>query len=118
MAGVQGIVRPGLQEGLPSREGMAQHEAGRAVTAALLRQGSLAAGKQPLLEAVERVSIVPRGRWANSPPAPHPVAASGSHGSGPCCNAMRSCMKARTLLEAGAAAGLMLHSRFAPRPTS
>ena len=61
---VQGIVRSGLREGLPSRRCMAIHEAGRALTATLLRQQALQAGAMPKLEAVERVSIIPRGRSA------------------------------------------------------
>ena len=59
---LQGIVRSGLREGLPSRRCMAIHEAGRALTATLLRQQALQAGTTPKLEAVERVSIIPRGR--------------------------------------------------------
>ena len=55
-------MRAGLREGLPSRRCMAIHEAGRALTATLLRQQALLAGSVPKLEAVERVSIIPRGR--------------------------------------------------------
>lgn len=44
------------------RRRLALHEMGKALVATVLRQRYLAAGREPHLEAVERVTIVPRGR--------------------------------------------------------
>lgn len=62
---MQGVRRPGLPPHLRMRYCMALHEAGRALTATLLRRQRLSQGLEPHLEKVERVSIVARGRCAS-----------------------------------------------------
>lgn len=58
---LQGIRRPALPDRFPIKRSMAVHEAGTAIIASLLHQ------KAQRIEAVERVSIVPRGRdWSRT----------------------------------------------------
>ena len=58
---LQGIRRPALPDRFPVRRAMAVHEAGTAIVATLLHRTS---GR---IEAVERVSLVPRGRdWSRT----------------------------------------------------
>lgn len=58
---LQGIRRPALPDRFPIKRSMAVHEAGTAIIASLLHQ------RAQRIEAVERVSIVPRGRdWSRT----------------------------------------------------
>ena len=63
--GAQGIRRPGLPARLRMRYCLAVHEVGRGLLATVLRQRCLDAGREPHLEAVERVTIVPRGQYGS-----------------------------------------------------
>ena len=53
----QGVRRPPLPDRLPIKRVFAVHEVGKGLVATVLRQ------RTGRLEKVERVSIVPRGRW-------------------------------------------------------
>jgi cell division protease FtsH len=58
---LQGIRRPSLPDRFPIRRAMAVHEAGTAIIATLLHKAT------QRIEAVERVSLVPRGRdWSRT----------------------------------------------------
>ena len=62
-----GLKRPPLPARLPTRASMAAHEAGIGVVSEALRREAAAAGATPRVEAVERVSIVPRGdSWSRT----------------------------------------------------
>lgn len=58
---MQGISQPGLPERMQIRQWLTVHEAGRALVATVLRQRCLKAGRRPHVEAVQRVTILPRG---------------------------------------------------------
>lgn len=58
---VQGISQPGLPERMQVRRWLTVYEAGRALVATVLRRRCLQAGQRPHVEAVERVTILPRG---------------------------------------------------------
>ena len=49
---------------MPMRRRFAIHETGKALVASLLRRADIAAGQRPQLERIERVSMIPRGRYA------------------------------------------------------
>ena len=55
---------------------MAVYEVGKGLAATILRQQRLSAGKAAHLEAVERVTIVPRGRCVPPPAWEYPACAS------------------------------------------
>ena len=58
----QGVKRPGLPARMLMRRRLTAYEVGKALVAMVLRQRCLKAGRKAHLEAVERVTIVPRGR--------------------------------------------------------
>ena len=62
----QGIKRPGLPKRMHMRYRIAVHETGKALLATVLRRRYLEAGRKPHLEAVERVTILGRGRCVHS----------------------------------------------------
>jgi hypothetical protein len=60
---VQGLKRPGLQKEYRVTTQFAIHEFGKALVATVLRKAREAQGLRPRLERIERVSMVPRGRY-------------------------------------------------------
>lgn len=60
-ASLQGISQPGLPERMQIRRWLTVYEAGRALVATALRRRCLKEGRRPHVEAVQRVTILPRG---------------------------------------------------------
>ena len=62
-----GLRRAPLPDRLRPRRHMAAHEAGTALVSEVLRRSATAAGRAPVVESVERVSIAPRGgSWSRT----------------------------------------------------
>ena len=62
---LQGISQPGLPERMKVRRWLTAYEAGRALVATVLRRRCIEQGKRPHVEAVQRVTILPRGGYGS-----------------------------------------------------